>query len=165
MLIKGFQDEDFVNYKKPSMFIISPFCSFKCDKENGCHMCQNSNLAYEPTHNVSETILIDRYINNPLTSAIVFGGLEPFDSPEELEYFIKLLRYSYNCNDDVVIYTGYTEKELENNKYHNDIIAMNNIVIKYGRFRPKWRNHYDEILGIYLSSPNQYAKRYNYGTN
>jgi len=35
MIIKGLIDEDFVNYKKPSMTIMMPYCTFKCDKEYG----------------------------------------------------------------------------------------------------------------------------------
>jgi hypothetical protein len=60
MLIKSFKDEDFVNYKKPSMFIITPTCSFKCDKENGCLMCQNSHLVHEPTHTVETDAMVKR---------------------------------------------------------------------------------------------------------
>ena len=48
MKIKGLVDEDFVQYQKPSMFIIAPYCSFKCDKEAGCEVCQNSDLAAAP---------------------------------------------------------------------------------------------------------------------
>ena len=161
MLIKSFKDEDFVNYKKPSMFIVMPFCSFKCDKENGCLMCQNSSLVHEPTHEVKTNTLIERYIDNPITKAIVFGGLEPFDSSEELYEFIDLAREWYGVLDDIVIYTGYTEQELENNKYFNYIIEYPNIIIKFGRFRPNQIPHYNQILGINLASDNQYAKRYN----
>ena len=160
MVIKSFKDEDFVNYKKPSMFIITPTCSFKCDKENNCLMCQNSHLVHEPTHSVSDEILINRYITNLITKAVVLGGLEPFDSAEELMFFIIKLRHC--TNDDVVIYTGYTEEELQNNPYHKRITALPNIVIKYGRFRPNQTPHYDEVLGVNLASDNQYAKRYNY---
>lgn len=161
MLIKGLKDEDFVNYKKPSMFIIMPFCSFKCDKENGCNLCQNSHLAQEPTQNVSVRNLIERYLDNRMTKAIVFGGLEPFDTSEELDRFIKILRWNYQKNDDVVIYTGYTEEELTTNPYYKQILNYGNIVIKYGRFRPNEESHYDEVLGVKLASDNQYAKRYN----
>lgn len=161
MRIKSFKDEDFVNYKKPSMFIISPTCSFKCDKENGCLMCQNSHLVHEPTHNVGVRTLIERYLDNNITQAIVFGGLEPFDTPEELEHFINVLRWNYRCLNDVVIYTGYTEEELQNNPHFQHIISLKNIVIKYGRFRPNQTPHYDEVLGVKLASDNQYAKRYN----
>lgn len=160
MLIKSFKDEDFVNYKKPSMFIIMPHCSFKCDKENGCLMCQNSSLIHEPTHNIAVRTLIERYISNPITKAIVFGGLEPFDSPEELDWFIKILRWNYLKNDDVVIYTGYTEEELATNPYYKNILEYGNIIIKYGRFRPNQNPHYDEVLGVNLVSDNQYARRY-----
>lgn len=161
MLIKSFKDEDFVNYKKPSMFIIMPICSFKCDKENNCLMCQNSSLVHEPTHSVETEVLIHRYITNPITKAIVFGGLEPLDSMAELEHFINILRYKYDCNDDVVIYTGYTEEETELMPPFQQILNYGNIVVKYGRFRPNQESHYDEILGVNLCSDNQYAKRYN----
>ena len=163
MVIKSFKDEDFVNYRKPAMFIAMPHCTFKCDKENNCLMCQNSHLVHEPTHHVDTQALIRRYLGNPITKAVVFGGLEPFDTPEELEDFINMLRLRYNRDDDVVIYTGYTEEELSDNATHNYIISMENIIIKYGRFRPNQDGHYDEILGVNLSSDNQYAKRYNYG--
>lgn len=160
MVIKSFKDEDFVNYKKPSMFIIMPICSFKCDKENNCLMCQNSHLAHEPTHEVSDSLLIKRYIDNPITKAIVFGGLEPFDSPNELYSFIAYARDWHGIKDDIVIYTGYTEEELKENNFFKYIIEYPNIVIKFGRFRPNQLPHYDEILGVNLSSDNQYAKRY-----
>lgn len=160
MLIKSFKDEDFVNYKKPSMFIIMPHCSFKCDKENGCLMCQNSSLVHEPTHDVDTELLVRRYLHNPITKAVVFGGLEPFDTAEEMSNFIDILRAAYGRNDDIVIYTGYTEEELADNQYHNWIISRRNIVIKYGRFRPNQTPHYDEVLGVNLVSDNQYARRY-----
>ena len=53
MTIKGLVEEDFSNYKKPSMFIIFPYCSFKCDTEAGCTVCQNSTLANEPNIDIS----------------------------------------------------------------------------------------------------------------
>ena len=161
MQIKGIKDEDFINYYKPSMFIIFPSCSFKCDKEHGCNLCQNSHLAQEPTHNLAVRTLIERYISNPISKALVFGGLEPFDTSEELDWFIKILRWNYKNNDDVVIYTGYTEEELAANPYYKSILEYGNIIIKYGRFRPNQKPHYDEVLGVNLASDNQYAKRYN----
>ena len=158
MLIKNLIETDFVNYKKPSMFIIMPHCTFKCDKENNCLMCQNSHLVHEPTHNVDEDKLITRYRTNFITKAIVFGGLEPFDTAEELMHFI--IRLRHHTEDDIVIYTGYTEEELQDNPYHKRIISLSNIVIKYGRFRPNQTPHYDEVLGVNLASDNQYARRY-----
>ena len=161
MVIKSFKDEDFVNYKKPSMFIITPTCSFKCDKENNCLMCQNSHLVHEPTHEIQDGLLIERYIDNPITKAIVFGGLEPFDTANELYDFINFFREWHGIKDDIVIYTGYTEEELKDNKFFKYITEFPNIIIKFGRFRPNQEPHYDEVLGVCLNSDNQYAKRYN----
>jgi hypothetical protein len=124
-------------------------------------MCQNSSLVREPTHDVDTELLVRRYLNNPITKAVVFGGLEPFDTVEGMSDFIDILRVSYGRNDDIVIYTGYTEEELADNPYHNWIISRPNIVIKYGRFRPDQTPHYDEVLGVNLVSDNQYARRYN----
>ena len=52
--------------------------------------------------------IIDRYINNPIT-AIVLGGLEPFDSFGDVLDLIKL-RIEHLCDDDIIIYTGYKKK-------------------------------------------------------
>ena len=160
MLIKNLIDVDFINYKKPSMFIIMPHCSFKCDKENGCLMCQNSSLIHEPTHNVDTRLMVTRYIENPITKAVTFGGLDPLDTIEDVLEFVDILRNIYKNEDDVVIYTGYTEEELINNKDYKRILEYGNIIIKYGRFRPNQTPHYDEVLGVNLISDNQYARRY-----
>ena len=162
MLIKGLKDEDFTNYSKPSMFIIFPQCSFKCDKENGCSLCQNSHLAQEPVINIPTNAIINRYSDNPITRAIVCGGLEPFDTPKALYSLLLCLRERWEINDDFVIYTGYTEEELQGNEWFKEIIQFSNVIIKFGRFRPNEVDHYDEILGVKLASNNQYAKRYNY---
>lgn len=162
MLIKGLKDEDFANYRKPSMFIIFPSCSFKCDKEAGCSICQNSQLAHEPNIEISVKDIISRYIKNPITKAIVFGGLEPFDSWLEAQRLIEAFRD--HTDDDIVIYTGYTEEELESIYFNASIILeelqqYKNIIIKFGRFIPNQEPHYDEILGVKLASDNQYARR------
>lgn len=161
MQIKGLTEADFINYKKPSMFIIFPFCSFKCDKENNCNLCQNSHLAQAPIINISVNSLLDRYIKNKFTEAIVCGGLEPFDAGNELFELIRTAREEFNINDDIVIYTGYTEEELKTNPIFQLIVKYPNIIIKFGRFRPNEEPHYDEILGVKLVSSNQYAKKVN----
>jgi hypothetical protein len=158
MVIKGLKDEDFTNYKKPSMFIIFPSCSFKCDKENGCNLCQNSHLAQEPEIYMPVLSIVARYKENPITKAIVCGGLEPFDSANNLANLVHVFRQ--HTNDDIVIYTGYEEWELLGNPYYEKILEYSNIVIKYGRFRPDQTPHYDEVLGVKLASNNQYARRY-----
>lgn len=165
MLVKGVIDEDFVNYKSPSMFISCHSCTFKCDKECGRQVCQNSTLANSPNVEVAIEYLVNRYVNNTITKSVVFGGLEPFDDVDNVLEFIKILRYNYFNTDDVVIYTGYTEEEVENKfrDYYDALCVIPNIIIKYGRFIPEQKSHYDDILGVQLSSNNQYAKHINCG--
>jgi len=171
MKIKGITDECFSDFKLPSMYIAFPKCSLKCDKENKNNYCQNSSLLNEPTIDIEKEKLIKRYLNNPITEAIVLGGLEPFDSELDLLPFIDCLRRQYNCEDPIIIYTGYTEQELETGnwgngtkdeqiKYFNSLISYKNIIIKFGRFRPNEEKHFDDILGVNLASNNQYAKKY-----
>lgn len=155
MIIKQLLDEDFVNYKKPSMFIGFPSCSWKCDKECGTQVCQNSALATSPTKNIGFKTIVNRYINNPITSSVVCGGLEPFDTWDDLYGLIIYLRAS--TQDDIVIYTGYYKEEIE--VYIDELKVFPNIIIKFGRYIPDQEKHYDEVLGIYLASNNQYAER------
>ena len=110
MRIKGLIDESFVDYKKPSMYIAFPFCNWKCERDAGCAICQNSQLAQEPIIEISELEIINRYVKNPITKAVVMSGLEPFDSIDELYSLCWELRQY--TNDDIVIYTGYTEEEV-----------------------------------------------------
>ena len=153
MIIKGIIDEDIINYKRISMTIMFPYCTFKCGSNN----CQNSALNKECNINIKTVDLIERYLQNPITEAIVCQGLEPFDSWNDLSHFIYVLRTSYHCSDMIVIYTGYNKDEIT--QHINDLTAYKNIIIKYGRFIPNQNKHYDEILGVNLSSDNQYAEQ------
>ena len=157
MHVKQIIFEDFVNYKKPSMFIGFSKCSFKCDKEFGSCICQNSSLANSPSIEVSEKEIAERYISNPITSSIVCGGLEPFDTFEELINLITEIRNL--TDDDIVIYTGYKYEEIKDKI--NILKNFNNIIIKFGRYIPNSSKRYDDVLGVYLSSENQYALRLN----
>lgn len=169
MRVKGINDECFSDFKDPSFYIAFPKCSFKCDRECGSNVCQNSPLANEPDVIIDKEKLIERYLNNPITKAVVLGGLEPFDSELDLLPFVDCLRRQFGCNDTVVIYTGYTEEELESGNwgngnvenqktYYKTLTEYGNIIIKFGRFHPNEEPHYDSILGVELASPNQYAK-------
>ena len=157
MIVKGLLDEDFVNYKKPSMVLMFPTCSFKCDKECGMQVCQNSALATAPDIEISYERIVNRYLENEITSAIVFAGLEPLDDILDVIALIKLFREK-GCNDDIVIYTGYTEDEVATIIRFSDLKQYSPIIIKYGRFVPNSTSHFDEILGVVLKSENQYAK-------
>lgn len=139
------------------MVIEFPYCSFKCDKECGQQVCQNSSLVKAENIDINPIQLVHRYLTNPITKAIVCQGLEPFDSFEDLLEIIQELRHNYLNNDDVVIYTGYTKEEVQTQI--NKLSKFNNIIIKFGRFVPNQSSHFDETLGVQLASPNQYAER------
>ena len=103
MKLKGLVDEDFVNYKLPSMFIATSKCSFKCDAECGRAVCQNLPLAAAPVIEVGCAELVDRYMSNNISKAVVIGGLEAFDDGTDLMDFIREFRS--RSDDDIVIYT------------------------------------------------------------
>lgn len=155
MLIKNLIEEDFTNYKVCSMFIGFPTCTFKCEKDCGKCLCQNSFLAQAPSIEVDAASIVNRYKRNPLSNAIVCGGLEPFDSYEELKELLTLFRNE--TEDDFVIYTGYTEEELRNQVH--ELSCYKNVVIKFGRYVPNQDPHYDSVLGVSLASNNQYGVR------
>jgi hypothetical protein len=150
MKVKGVISEDLVNYKKISMTIMFPHCDFKC----GAELCQNSPLAKSKTYDVDIDKTIEKYLNNPITEAVVMQGLEPIDSWVELQLFIE--KFREKSNDDIVIYTGYYKKEIIDKI--NWLKSYDNIVVKFGRFIPGHNKHYDNVLGIELASDNQYAE-------
>lgn len=156
MKIKGIDECDIVNYKKTSMFIVFPYCSFKCEKECGEHCCQNSALTQLPNIEISIENIVQRYLSNPITSAIVCGGMEPMDSWEDLYDLISYVR-NKGCNDEIVIYTGFYENEILDKI--EQLKQFPNIIVKFGRFVPNDNPRFDEVLGITLASSNQYAER------
>lgn len=158
MRVKAIRDEDFVNYKLPCMFISTCFCDWKC-----CHevnipetVCQNNGLFEMETIDMSIQSIYNRYINNPISEAIVIGGLEPIKQYDELYSLIKEFR-SNNCNDYFVIYTGYNKFEIK--EYISQLKKFENIIFKFGRYIPGHNSHYDQVLGVNLASDNQYGER------
>ena len=156
--IKEIVDENFQDYKKSSMMIASIKCDFKCMTELGLSpgICQNMESARKPSISVSIKEVFKRYNSNPITSAIVIGGLEPMLQFDEIFELIEYFRNN-DCNDDFVVYTGYYENEIKDKI--EKLKKLNNIIIKYGRFIPESNKIFDKVLGIYLSSDNQYAER------
>ena len=157
MKVLGIIDEDLVNYKVPSMIIEMPKCDFKCDRECGHQICQNSTLATAPQQQVIMSNIIQRYQKNDITSAIVFQGLEPFDSWDDLFLFCILFRLQ--SIDPIVIYTGYNKEEIIDKV---EILEkwVGNFIIKYGRYIPDQKPHLDPLLEVELASDNQYAVYY-----
>ena len=100
--------------------------------------------------------VFERYVKNPITEAVILGGLEPFFNFDEVYNLISYFRQK-NCNDDFVIYTGYYPNEVEN--YIEKLKKFKNIIIKFGRFIPKSASVFDKILGVKLASKNQFAEK------
>lgn len=138
------------------MFIGFPKCNWKCEKDCGEKMCQNKKLALSPDIEISCKTIVDRYMENPITKAIVMGGLEPFDNWGDLVNLI--YEFRKHTQDFIVIYSGFYLSEI-NDKVEYLRQNYDNIIIKFGRFVPNQEPHYDEVLGVKLASSNQYAER------
>ena len=156
MILKGIIDYDCTNYKKPCLTLEFPCCDFKCDKLNKCNICQNSALIQEPNIEISNEVIWKLYNENPLTKSFCCQGLEPLDSPTDLINFIKFIRINKQCDDPIIIYTGYEKGE--NLIIEQNLKKYKNIIIKWGRFIMGHEPHYDEVLGVKLASNNQYAE-------
>lgn len=168
MKLKFLVDEDFVNFKEPSMFIGFPECSFKC----GADKCHNVMLAKEPDIEVSKEEICERYISNPISKAIVFGGLEPFDTTLEVMSLVDTIRYKYEIEDPIVIYTGYTYDEIKKGyregkgcnkimaELWQDLLQYGNLYVKFGRYDPSLPSYHNDILGVTLASDNQQVVRF-----
>lgn len=155
MIIKGIIDENFQDYKKTSLYIALPSCTFKCERDCGEYCCANERLIKSSSIEINKEQLVLRYLQNDTTTAIVIGGLEPFDTFGDLYELIKHFRFS--TNDDIVVYTGYNKGEIEGML---DILRKQfvNIIVKFGRYVPNNpSNKEDAILGVKLASANQYA--------
>jgi len=157
MWIKNIMNENFQDYKKTSMMIATCKCDWKCaiEGEFDISVCQNSELANQKNIEVSIKSIINRYLNNPITQAIVIGGLEPMLQFNEILEFVDDFRLV--SEDDIVIYTGYYPEELT-----EDIAILrlrNNITFKFGRYKENSSKKFDNVLGIWLSSDNQFGMK------
>lgn len=155
--LKGAVIEDFCNYKEPSMFLITCYCDFKCCDEAGCDhtMCQNGGVAQLITREYPYEAIYNAYGNNPITKAVVVGGMEPILQIDELVGLIKYFRGNGD-NSPFIIYTGYNKDEIQ---LQLDMLkSCGNIIMKYGRYIPYGDEKFDELLGVKLASSNQYAE-------
>ena len=120
------------------MLICGCKCTWKCGKE----LCQNSQLALSPIKEIEVQKIVEEYLKNDLTSAIVFGGLEWMDQFLELLECIEAFREK--TDDDIVIYTGYDKNEIE--EHIITLKKFKNIIVKFGRFIPNQKPHFDKVL-------------------
>jgi len=150
-------EEDFVNYKRPAFYVGFPTCSFKCDTDCGRRVCQNRPLITAKKIEVEFDRLIEKYLGNSITKAIVCGGLEPLDSMQDLKDMI--LAFRKKTDDDIVVYTGYYEYEPLALEFISFVKEYNvsNILAKFGRYVPDQKNHFDDIIGVWLASDKQHG--------
>ena len=156
MTIKNIVEEDFVNYKVPSMFIATCYCDWKCCTERGLgiDICQNSPISVQPNISIEDKEIFKRYISNTITRAVVVGGLEPLMQQKELINLIKEFRDN-GCNDMFVIYTGYEIDETPMKEIIPTLKQLVNVIVKVGRYIPNDTPHFDAVLGVNLASNNQ----------
>lgn len=155
--VRTIAQEDFSHYKEPAMVIGMPYCDWKCEKECGQAVCHNAPLSKLPIQELCIDDLVTMYLNNPITSAVVFAGLEPLGSFDEIIDFLDTLRRKRHCKDPVIIYTGYRRDEIH---YALRVLAKyENVIVKLGRYVPGRESHMDPILGVPLANPEQYAVR------
>lgn len=154
--LRDIVDECFQDYYKPAMLLATTTCNWKCLVEQGLStsLCQNMPLCENPIIEVSYEEIARRYLSNPITRALVIGGLEPILQQDEVLGLIQYLR-SNDIVDDVVIYTGYYPDEIAS--AIDRLKKLSNIIVKFGRYTPGHTPHFDATLGIKLISDNQYA--------
>jgi len=158
--LTGVMEENFNDYKLPSMLISTGFCDDKCSKdlfkskyERGCSLCHNDKLVETTPYTFRE--LLETYTANIITKALVIAGKEPM---KEFYILLELVKYFRTLSsDDIVIYTGYNKFEVLDKI--KELEKFPNIIVKYGRWIPYTKKIYDEVLGIELWSCNQYAER------
>lgn len=157
MKIKAIVDENFQDYKMASMFIATNQCNWKCCIDGGFNksVCQNSTIAKQKDIDIPTDEIFSRYIGNPITKAIVIGGLEPMLQFDEVLEIVKYFR-EHDIDDCFVIYTGYYKEEII--EMIQKLMMFENIIVKFGRYIPNQESHYDEVLGIKLASDNQYGE-------
>ena len=158
MRVKKLITERFQDYKVPSMYIGCVSCNGKCCLEAGVpiDVCINDQWRKCDAFLIDDRNTIETYLKDPITGAIIFAGLEPFEQFDEMLEFIRVFREEYNCEDDVVIYTGYNKEELQ--KQIEYLSKYKNIVIKFGRYKPNGKSRFDQVLRVTLASDNQYAE-------
>jgi len=168
MHLKQIIDESFGDFMECAMLLVTPYCNFKCVD------CQNKHLLQLETKNFPDEEILERFFKNPLTSAIIFGGLEPLDSILEVRKFIHLLGCKVYAEElekpTVVIYTGYELREIDSDLYWSglgpEMHQYNKCILKYGRYAPEYDKDgkridiWNEDLGVFLASPNQNTIKY-----
>lgn len=158
MRVKAIKKERFQDYKLPNLFLAACSCDFKCCRESGLDtgVCQNAPLAQMPDKEIDNQSIYSYFVNDPITKAVVVGGMEPMLQIDEIVDLLAVFRDN-GCNAPFVIYTGYypdeIKEELDKLRQYPDVI------VKFGRYIPDRPTRHDDVIGVTLASDNQYAEQ------
>ena len=119
-------------------------------------MCQNEPLARAPIQDIPNESIYEAYSSNPITKAVVIGGMEPMLQFGEVKALIELFR-SRGDQSPFVIYTGYYPEEIT--EQLGLLRPLGNIIVKFGRYIPDHQERFDANLGVTLASGNQFARK------
>ena len=72
---------------------------------------------------------------------------------EWFDQFVELLEcieaFREKTNDDIIVYTGYYKEEIT--EHLMTLKKYKNIIVKFGRFIPNQKTHYDKVLRSFTS--------------
>ena len=158
MIVKLVKQDDFVQYKKPCVVVCFPNCTWKCCTEAGIpiSVCQNQEMCNLNDIDVTPEDVYNLYRESMFAEAVCCSGLEPMLQFDDVLSLLKYFR-EHDCDADFVIYTGYYRREIEDKV--EQLAKYKNVIVKFGRYIPNQEKHYDEVLGVWLASDNQYAER------
>ena len=158
MIVKLVKQDDFVQYKKPCVVVCFPNCTWKCCTEAGIptSVCQNQEMCELKDIDVTPEDVYNLYKESLFAESICCSGLEPMLQFDDVLSLLKYFR-EHDCDADFVIYTGYYRNEIEDKI--QELAKYKNVIVKFGRYVPNQEKHYDEVLGVWLASDNQYAER------
>ena len=145
MLIKELIVEDFNSYMYPTTTVRLP----------------SGDPDEVPLFPMPDNGIIELFVYNDKTRALVIKNFAPLNSSsfDEIIELLRKLRVEYKQKDSLfILYTDYDKKDIE-----DKLLALRSyvgpVIVKFGQYDPTYPPKMDSVLGIMLSSSNQYAER------